>query len=90
MKKNLLIILILFLSSFTFCFSQNKKDEFPKRIQEELQLKKQEIDTETKLTDVVFRQMEHYVFDEEGREIFYEDLSSKDGFPVLTRGTGAV
>ena len=91
MKKNLLIILILFLSSFTFCFSQNKKDEFPKRIQEELQLKKQEIDTETKLTDVVFRQMEHYVFDEEGREIFYEDLSSKDGFPVFDeRNRGSI
>ena len=83
MKKQIPTLIFFSALILAPCFSQNKNEEFPKRIQKQIQLKKQEIDTEAKLTDVVFRQMEHYVFDEEGREIFYEDLSSKDGFPVF-------
>ncbi|MBO5606859.1 MAG: hypothetical protein J5930_03100 [Treponema sp.] len=83
MEKNQLAGILLCLTVFSPCFSQNSNEVFPKRIQEQLQLKNREIDTEAKTTDVVFRQMERYVFDEEGREIFYEDLSSRDGFPVF-------
>ncbi len=83
MKKFSPAVIILALATLVPCFSQEKNEDFPKRIKAQVQIKKREIDTEAKTEEVNFRQMERYVFDQEGREILYEDLSARDGFPVF-------
>lgn len=91
MKKTIFTILFLTALIVSPCFSKDRTEEFPDQIDSQVQIKNRETDIEAQTKEVVFRQMERYLFDEAGNEIFYEDLSARDGFPYFDdRDSGAL